>query len=86
MTNVAHIVIFNMRSRAPGISVRAWSKKNGFCQDTVYKVIQGRLEVSRRKSSVSGRIRQALVRDGFWPSDDQCHSVSSCGCSCRSAS
>lgn len=63
---LANVVMSRFRLR--GETVKDWAKANGHYLDTVYKTIYGTRGKSGRGESL--RIKEALLRDGFWPQED----------------
>ncbi len=66
--SVARVVV--SRFKLKGLSLKGWAAKNGFKENTVHKTIRGE-RGSTKSGGVSTSIREALMRDGFWPKDDE---------------
>jgi hypothetical protein len=59
------------RMMVQGLTMRSWAIKNSFPYTAVEKVISGNLGKYRSPVTTAGKIHMSLVRDGFWPADEE---------------
>lgn len=53
-----------------GMTMRKWASANGYKYTTVNAVVLGYSGKLGKKDNISGKIRNALIAEGFWPEEE----------------